>query len=318
MRRLTIALAVLVVLAGLSFQPDSSNWVRPRTIAAQNDCQTFPETGKRVCGIFLSYWKANGGLAQQGFPISDVFREQSSNGQTYDTQYFERAVFERHPENAGTKFEVLLALLGSERLKTKNPGGPPAGQAPAPDPPPAPAPPAPAPGIAFQGSGQTVTPAFQAPADVSRVTLRHTGRNNFIVWAYAADGERDLLVNESGDYAGSVALVGRKQWYLEIKAESSWSITVDPLPTEQSASQGVEGRGDYASGYFTPSRQGAVPHTFTHDGSGHFAVWLRCRGGADLAQNETGAVNNSAVVDFKAGPCYWDITADGNWKVRPR
>ena len=132
MRRLTIALAVLTVLAGLSLQPASSNWVRPRTIAAQNDCQTFPETGKSVCGIFLSYWKANGGLAQQGYPISDVFKEQSSNGQTYDTQYFERAVFERHPENAGTKFEVLLALLGSERLKTKYPGGPPAGQAPAP------------------------------------------------------------------------------------------------------------------------------------------------------------------------------------------
>lgn len=123
-RRLALALGILVAFfAGSFLNPSASSWVRPQTIAAQNDCQTFPETGKQVCGIFLSYWKANGGLAQQGYPISDVFKEQSSNGQTYDTQYFERSVFERHPENAGTRFEVLLSLLGSEKFKNKYPSG---------------------------------------------------------------------------------------------------------------------------------------------------------------------------------------------------
>lgn len=131
MRRTIVAFIVaLAFLAGLSFLPASSNWVRPRTIAAQNDCQTFSETGKSVCGIFLSYWRANGGLAQQGYPISDVLREESSNGQTYDTQYFERAVFERHPENAGTRFEVLLALLGRERFDRRYPAGLPSGETP--------------------------------------------------------------------------------------------------------------------------------------------------------------------------------------------
>ncbi len=32
------------------------------------------------------------------------------------TQYFERAVFEHHPENAGTEYEVLLRRLGAEML----------------------------------------------------------------------------------------------------------------------------------------------------------------------------------------------------------
>lgn len=124
MHRLSLALFVVVVLlAALSFRQDTADWVRPRTIAAQGDCQMFPETGKSVCGIFLSYWRANGGLAQQGLPISDVFPEQSSNGQTYDTQYFERAAFERHPENAGTRFEVLLSLLGREKFSAKYPSG---------------------------------------------------------------------------------------------------------------------------------------------------------------------------------------------------
>ena len=39
--------------------------------ARQPDCQTFPETGKNVCGSFLTYWQTRGGLAQQGFPISN-------------------------------------------------------------------------------------------------------------------------------------------------------------------------------------------------------------------------------------------------------
>ena len=38
-------------------------------------CRTFPETGKTVCGRFLEYWNANGGLAQQGYPITDEFIE---------------------------------------------------------------------------------------------------------------------------------------------------------------------------------------------------------------------------------------------------
>lgn len=123
--RLMLALAFAIVfMLGQTVAPSGSSWVRPKTIAAQSDCQAFPETGKQVCGIFLSYWRANGGLAQQGYPISDVLREESSDGKTYDTQYFERAVFERHPENAGTRFEVLLALLGRERYDLRYPAGP--------------------------------------------------------------------------------------------------------------------------------------------------------------------------------------------------
>jgi hypothetical protein len=75
-------------------------------------CQTFLETGKRVCGRFLDYWKSSGGLSQQGLPISDEMQEQSeTDGKQYVTQYFERAVFELHPENK-PPYDVLLSLLG--------------------------------------------------------------------------------------------------------------------------------------------------------------------------------------------------------------
>ncbi|MEO8285598.1 MAG: hypothetical protein ABI670_04125 [Chloroflexota bacterium] len=104
----------------------------------------YAETGHRVGGKFQAYWQSHGGLAQQGFPISDEFQERSSlDGKTYVVQYFERAVFEYHPENAGTAYEVLLSQLGKFRYDQKyagsNPPAPPAGGNPPPAPPAPPA-----------------------------------------------------------------------------------------------------------------------------------------------------------------------------------
>ncbi len=94
-----------------------------------NGSRTFPETGKAVTGIFLDYWARHGGLAQQGFPISDLMQEKSDlNGQTYTVQYFERAVFEYHPENQPPN-QVLLSQLGLFRYKAKYPNGAPNQQA---------------------------------------------------------------------------------------------------------------------------------------------------------------------------------------------
>jgi hypothetical protein len=92
---------------------------------AQGGCQTFPETGKQVCGRFLEYWQKNGGLAQQGLPLSNEFTEVSDlNGKTYTVQYFERAVFEKHPENAAP-YDVLLSQLGTFQFQRKYPSGEP-------------------------------------------------------------------------------------------------------------------------------------------------------------------------------------------------
>jgi beta propeller repeat protein len=87
--------------------------------------QTFPETGKTASGIFLDYWNNNGGLAQQGYPISDVIGEISElDGKPYTVQYFERAVFEYHPENQAP-YNVLLSQLGTFQYKKKYPNGAP-------------------------------------------------------------------------------------------------------------------------------------------------------------------------------------------------
>ncbi len=92
---------------------------------AQGDCRTFQETGKTVCGKFLTYWDTHGGLAQQGYPISNPFQEKSDlDGRTYTVQYFERAVFEDHPENSAP-YDVLLSQLGTFQFQRKYPEGDP-------------------------------------------------------------------------------------------------------------------------------------------------------------------------------------------------
>ncbi len=88
------------------------------------DCQDFPETTYASCGIFLDYWRSHGGLAQQGFPLSDVFEERnapppSGDGQIHRVQYFERARFEEHTE-AARPFIVQLGLLGSEQYNGRS------------------------------------------------------------------------------------------------------------------------------------------------------------------------------------------------------
>ncbi|HMA34567.1 MAG TPA: endo-1,3-alpha-glucanase family glycosylhydrolase [Chloroflexia bacterium] len=75
----------------------------------------FPQTGHAICKQMQGYWQQYGGLAQFGYPIGDPVPEASAtDGKSYRVQYFERARFELHPENAGTPYEVQLGLVGRQ------------------------------------------------------------------------------------------------------------------------------------------------------------------------------------------------------------
>jgi hypothetical protein len=116
---LTAVLAATSILSGVGERAAT---------ASQAEQRTFTETGKTVKGRFLEYWNGNGGLPQQGFPISEEMQERSdTDGKTYTVQYFERAVFEMHPENPRPN-DVLLSLLGVFLYEEKYPGGAPGQQ----------------------------------------------------------------------------------------------------------------------------------------------------------------------------------------------
>lgn len=78
-----------------------------------NDRLYFLESGHTLGGLFRTFWSQNGDVGKLGFPISEELVEKSPlDGVERKVQYFERAVLEEHPENAGTKDEVMLASVG--------------------------------------------------------------------------------------------------------------------------------------------------------------------------------------------------------------
>ncbi len=98
------------------------------TSATPDGCLSFDETGHTLCGRFLTYWQGAGlefgdegvtyreSLALFGFPLSEEFTDPTTG---FVSQYFERAIFEHHPENDGTPYEVLLRRLGAEELQNR-------------------------------------------------------------------------------------------------------------------------------------------------------------------------------------------------------
>jgi hypothetical protein len=104
-------------------------WPQPEPARAAASCEevppTFPppqvqyfsETGHAAVNYFLESWQNTpNALFVYGYPISRPFLEESftNPGECYRVQYFERAVLEEHPENAGTEFYVLGRLMGSK------------------------------------------------------------------------------------------------------------------------------------------------------------------------------------------------------------
>jgi len=101
------------------------DWFQFPKSSPQTGCQFFAQTGHNICGELLSVWRAGGlefdgkrgksvdeNLALFGLPISDAQTETIS-GKEYTVQWFERARFELHPENA-PPYNLLLGLLGRE------------------------------------------------------------------------------------------------------------------------------------------------------------------------------------------------------------
>ncbi len=78
---------VAVVLASMLLVP-------ALPVAAGQDY--YADTGHYLYGQFRDYWNGNGGLLRFGYPITKVSNAKSENGQTYPTQYLQRAVFEQH------------------------------------------------------------------------------------------------------------------------------------------------------------------------------------------------------------------------------
>jgi hypothetical protein len=181
----------------------------------------FPETGKRLGGGFLAYWRERGGLPLYGYPLTDEFTETSDlNGKPYTVQYFERAVFEWHPENA-PPYNVLLSQLGTIRYRAKY------------------APPTPTPvpprlyGIDGQGGlGEGLDPGLlKAQYDAgARVRLLHLGWN--VLQPGGPDSWDSRAAQSFQDRINAFAALGpdvKIVLDLGVHYSPGWAADIDPL-----------------------------------------------------------------------------------------
>jgi hypothetical protein len=77
---------------------------------SSDDCRFFDLTGHYVCGEFLAFYDAQGGLEIFGYPLTEAFDDPKLG---LRVQYFQRARMEWHPGNSDP-YKVQLGLLVDE------------------------------------------------------------------------------------------------------------------------------------------------------------------------------------------------------------
>lgn len=76
----------------------------------------------------------------------------------------------------------------------------------------------------YEGVGDAVLIDPLGPDSAFRGTFTHSGEHNFAVWAWGTT--RDLLVNEIGQYDGTVIVPGGTVVY-DISADGAWTVLLD-------------------------------------------------------------------------------------------
>jgi hypothetical protein len=99
-----LAIAVLVALVAAV----------PAAAQTQSDSLCFAETGFCTRARIKRFWQAHGGVRTFGLPISEQ-RKEIVEGTALQTQWFERARLEIHPENP-PPYDVLIGRLAPVRF----------------------------------------------------------------------------------------------------------------------------------------------------------------------------------------------------------
>ena len=161
------------------------------------------------------------------------------------------------------------------------------------------------------GRGDDVVSEISLGTGIYRIHFTHSGVRNFVVWSYDATDDKELLVNEIGNYDGTVLLNGRSPYSFEITADGEWSYTIEPIG--ESEVESFAGRGDYVSDKC--SLHSGV-WQFTHDGDSNFVVKLYTTDGRSLLINEIGVYSGKKKITIPEGSfAILEVNADGNWTI---
>ena len=177
--------------------------------------------------------------------------------------------------------------------------------------------------INLSGGGQQASQKFTLEKGLSIFKLTYSGSGHFGVWLLDSEGNNvDLLANNTGSFNGSkaVGIVSAGMYLLDVSASGPWTVTIEqPRPLGAAAMPtSLAGVGPQATQLVTLPK-GLETFTLTHDGSGHFSIWLLDSKGnnVDLLVNQTGAFNGSKAVKIpQTGIYLFSISADGDWTIQ--
>jgi hypothetical protein len=263
----------------------------------------FPETGKRLGGLFRTYWESHGGLAQQGYPISDEFDEVSDlNGQTYRVQYFERAVFEYHPENQ-PPYNVLLSQLGTFRQRAKYGA------------------------LSHQlsGSSDQTTAPFALKAGLAILQSVRAANDGYYYIDLLDTNGQQLSTIASGsiplDIADAVYIPADGMYMLHVQSDRGWTVNIwQPTASyaPPPATQRWSGKYSQATPLFSLKAGPATFHAVSANSQTHFAANLLDQHGQWVGEivNATGAADLSSAIEIPADGVYLiEVQSDGDWTV---
>lgn len=167
----------------------------------------------------------------------------------------------------------------------------------------------------YEGSGDTVLEIDEPHDDIGLARISHTGGGNFAVWTVDSSGNTsELLVNEIGDYEGSVLynVDAEESAALEITADGPWNIALEPLSAAREwTGSAAAGAGDEVL-RLAWEPEGLESIAMSHSGEANFAVWAYGEG-RDLLANEIGDYEGEALLP--PGTEILGVTADGEWEL---
>ena len=160
----------------------------------------------------------------------------------------------------------------------------------------------------YDGRGDDVIDiAYPGGASAAALFASYQSQSNFIVTGLKNGERTGGLVNEIGNYEGTVLVDTANQ--LQIKASGPWHIELQPLLSVPSFDKHAEGHGDQVLVY--TGARGIL--AAAHDGTSNFIVRAITTNGNNGLVNEIGTYTGR--VPLTAGPAVITIHADGNWTL---
>lgn len=176
--------------------------------------------------------------------------------------------------------------------------------------------------ITLKGKGSKVV-TFSIPVGaLAIVQISEKGTSNFIVESLDSHGDtNDLLVNEIGNYSGTVLLDPEADQHsvaFKIESNGSWTFTIKPLLSARvwNPAGPLTGRGDDVI-FLYPSAGPLTVVELKHGGESNFAIWTYGTDGrVDLLVNEIGKYTGQTILAEEVG--LLAVTADGSWSITPQ